>query len=96
MVQQFTVISADGGENGQVSAPVQLAAPSVEDQAEHEGRPAAGAAMNMAVTTPATLPLTGGATAASPLWWLAAAIVIPIVAAYGAFRLIVQHIRRTE
>jgi hypothetical protein len=34
--------------------------------------------------------------AESPLWWLAAAIVIPIVAAYGAFRLIVRHIRAAE
>ncbi len=96
MVQQFTVISADGGENGQVSAPVQLAAPSTEDQSEHETRPAAGAALNMIAATPVTLPLTGGVVSIAPLWWFAAAIVFPIVAAYGVFRLIVQHIRKPE
>ena len=96
MVQQVTVTSATGSEGGLIAAPLQVAAPAEEDVGEHENRPSAGSAVTLAVTMPATLPAAGSTAALWPLWWLAVAIAIPIVAAYGAFRLIVRQIQPSE
>jgi uncharacterized cupredoxin-like copper-binding protein len=96
MVQQFTVVAATGSEDGQMGAPVRLAAPFGEDQAERENGPAAGSAMVMASAGPATLPVTGGAEGGSLLWWVAGAVAAEAAAVYVALRLIVSHVRVKE
>ncbi len=90
MVERFTVTAASGAT--QVRTPMQLAAPGAEDQAEHEGLPAASATMVMPQATPATLPVTGGSGDMSALWWAAVAVVGLIAAVIGAFRFIVSQI----
>ncbi|MGE5603735.1 MAG: cupredoxin domain-containing protein [Nitrososphaerales archaeon] len=92
MVQQFMVLAVSGGQAAQMGAPVQFAAPSAEERAEHEDRPAAGAAMLIAATAPTALPVIGRAGGLSLLWLASAATAAEAIAIYGAFRLIVNHI----
>jgi hypothetical protein len=97
MLARFTVTAAAGARVAQGQAvPLQLAAPSAENQAEHEDQPAAGAATAAPLPTPATLPVTGAAGDISAFGWLAAGIVGLIAAIMGAFRLIVHELRRQQ